>query len=156
MRIRNAENKDIPRIIALLSQVLEIHAEIRPDIFIPQTTKYTEKELREIFTTENRRTYVAVDDTDNVLGYAFCEIKDLTEKNNIIPHKELYIDDLCVDGSARGQHIGRRLFEYVTEEAKKLGCYEITLTLWEGNNNAKAFYDKMGMKPKETMMELII
>ena len=34
MKIRKAEKKDIPRILALLGQVLQIHAEIRPDIFI--------------------------------------------------------------------------------------------------------------------------
>ena len=41
MKIRKAEAKDIPRLLALLEQVLQIHAEIRPDIFIPGTTKYT-------------------------------------------------------------------------------------------------------------------
>ena len=33
MKIRKAEKKDIPRILELLGQVLQIHAEIRPDIF---------------------------------------------------------------------------------------------------------------------------
>lgn len=33
MNIRRAEEKDIPRIIELLKQVLQIHADIRPDIF---------------------------------------------------------------------------------------------------------------------------
>ena len=33
MTIRKAEEKDILRIIELLGQVLQIHAEIRPDIF---------------------------------------------------------------------------------------------------------------------------
>ena len=41
MIIRKAEEKDIPRILELLKQVLQIHADIRPDIFIPGTTKYT-------------------------------------------------------------------------------------------------------------------
>ena len=39
MTIRKAEEKDILRIIELLGQVLQIHADIRPDIFIPGTTK---------------------------------------------------------------------------------------------------------------------
>ena len=38
MFIRKAEEKDIPRILELLGQVLQIHADIRPDIFIPCTT----------------------------------------------------------------------------------------------------------------------
>ena len=45
MNIRKAEEKDIPRLLALLGQVLQIHADIRPDIFIPRTTKYTNDEF---------------------------------------------------------------------------------------------------------------
>ena len=41
-------------------------------------------------------------------------------------------------------------------EAKKLGCYELTLNVWEGNDGALAFYKAMGMKPKETQMEYIL
>ena len=39
MKIRKAEEKDIPKIMELLGQVLQIHAEIRPDVFIPGTPK---------------------------------------------------------------------------------------------------------------------
>ena len=34
MKIRKAEEKDIPRIMELLGQVLQIHAEIRPDCLL--------------------------------------------------------------------------------------------------------------------------
>ena len=34
MTLRKAEEKDITRIIELLGQVLQIHADIRPDIFL--------------------------------------------------------------------------------------------------------------------------
>mgnify|MGYP000541435337 CR=1 FL=1 len=52
MLIRKAEEKDIPRILELLGQVLQIHADIRPDIFIPGTTKYTTDELTELLKNE--------------------------------------------------------------------------------------------------------
>lgn len=156
MIIRNAEEKDIEQILKLLSQVLEIHASIRPDIFIPQTTKYTGSELSDILKNEKRRTFVATDESEKVLGYAFCEIRDFTGMNNIVPHTEMYIDDLCVDSTSRGQNIGKALFNRVKDEARALGCYEITLNVWEGNDSARAFYDKIGLKPKETMMELIL
>ena len=156
MIIRNAEGRDIPRILELLSQVLEIHADIRPDIFVGGTTNYTAEELADILADENRRTFVAVDDSGYVLGYAFCVIQDFTNTNNIVPHREIYVDDLCVDKNARGQHIGKALFEHVLQQAKALGCYEVTLNVWNGNDSAKAFYTKMGMKPKETTMEIII
>ena len=53
MRIRKAEEKGIPRIMELLGQVLEIHADIRPDIFIPGITKYTVTELAELLKQED-------------------------------------------------------------------------------------------------------
>ena len=155
MNIRNAENKDAKRIVNLLSQVLELHAEIRPDIFQTGTTKYTENEVEGLIKSESRRTYVAVDDNDVLIGFALCEVRNIAS-HNMVPRKEMHIDDICVDGSARGQHIGSQLFDHVKREAKKLGCYEITLNVWEGNNSAKAFYDKMQMKPKSTTMELIL
>ena len=42
----------------------------------------------------------------------------------------------------------RGLFEYVKGEAKRLGCYEVTLNVWAGNTSAEKFYEKMGLKPK--------
>lgn len=41
IEIRRAEEKDIKKVMDLLSQVLEIHAKIRPDVFVSGTTKYT-------------------------------------------------------------------------------------------------------------------
>ena len=48
MKENTKYRKDIGRIIELLSQVLELHAKLRPDIFVSGTTKYTEKELNYI------------------------------------------------------------------------------------------------------------
>ena len=156
MNIRKAEEKDIPRIIELLGQVLQIHAEIRPDIFIPDTTKYTVSELTELLKSEKNPIYVAVNEEDVCVGYAFCQWKEQPFSNNMIQFRSLFIDDLCIDKQARGQHIGEYLFEYVKQEAKKLGCYEVTLNVWTGNTPAEKFYEKMGMKTKERQMEYIL
>ena len=62
MKIRKAQIKDIGRIIELLSQVLELHAKLRPDIFVSGTTKYTEKELKDILQNPKTPVFVAVND----------------------------------------------------------------------------------------------
>ena len=156
LNIRNALPEDVGQIMNLLSQVLELHATIRPDIFVPGTTKYTPGELLDIFKNEKRRTYVAEDDEGHVIGYAFCEIREQPFATDMVQFKSFFIDDLCVDKDARGKHVGRELFEYCRREAAKLDCYEITLNVWEGNDSARVFYEKMGMRPKETQMELIL
>ena len=53
--------------------------------------------------------------------------------------RTLYIDDLCVDQSRRGQHIGKRLYEYVVQFAREQKCYNITLNVWACNESAQKF-----------------
>ncbi|MBO6284007.1 MAG: GNAT family N-acetyltransferase [Pseudobutyrivibrio sp.] len=156
MNIRRASEKDIDSLIKLLQEVLEIHANIRPDIFISGTTKYTRSDLLDKLANDEEPIYVAVDENDEVMGYAFCALKQQPFSTNMVPFKSLYIDDLCVDSKCRGKHIGEQLFEYVKAEAKRLGCYEITLAVWAGNDGAERFYDRIGFKTKERIMEYIL
>ena len=76
MTIRKAEEKDIPRIIELLGQVLQIHANIRPDIFIPGTTKYTVSELTELLGKEEKPIYVAVNEEDVCVDMHFVNYRN--------------------------------------------------------------------------------
>lgn len=156
MRIRRAEEKDMVQVHHLLNEVLEIHARIRPDIFISGTTKYTDEELLEIFRDDNRPVFVAVDEKDQVLGYAFCAFQRQPFSTNMRDFKTLYIDDLCVDQKSRGHGTGKALYQFVCDFARKNGCYDITLNVWEGNDSARAFYDRMGLKVKETTLEHIL
>lgn len=156
IRIRKAENKDIPAIMGMLLQVLNIHAAIRPDIFIPDTTKYTVEELEEIIADPQRPIFIAADDDDNAVGYAFCAFRKRAHENNMTDILTLYIDDLCVDRNLRGQKIGNKLYEHVISFAKESGCYHVTLNVWEGNDAARSFYEKEGFKVLSTTMEKIL
>ena len=117
---------------------------------------YTEDELKEMLKDDTKPVYVAADENDVCLGYAFCQLKQQPFSNNMVPFTSLFIDDLCVDAKTRGQHVGESLFEYVKGEAKRLGCYEVTLNVWAGNTSAEKFYEKMGLKTKERQMEYIL
>jgi ribosomal protein S18 acetylase RimI-like enzyme len=95
-------------------------------------------------------------DDGRVVGHAFCQIIELQNHRLLQDIKTLYIDDICVDEAVRGHHIGKALFEYVCNYAKSIGCYNITLNVWEGNDPASAFYKNMGMKVQKTGMETIL
>ena len=154
MIIREACEKDIPELLRILSIVLEVHAAIRPDYFVSGHQKYDAKELVDIINDDSKRIYVAMEDDDKMLGYAFCELKEVEPKPFVVPFKYLYLDDLCVDECVKGKNVASAIFEHVKLKAKELGCRDITLNVWEGNDRARAFYDKMGMKPLKTYMEL--
>ncbi len=106
MEIRFAQNRDIPRIHQLLTQVNNVHAKGRPDLFKSGNRKYTDEQLRQIIANvEHSPIFVLVDDNDMVLGYCFGIVEQFINDNNRTDVKTLYIDDLCVDEKYRRQHI---------------------------------------------------
>ncbi len=156
MKIRRATPKDMEGINRLLHQVLMVHHNGRPDLFKKNVKKYTDAQLLEVIADEKRPIFVGVDETDRILGYAFCIFQRHDGDNILTDIKTLYIDDLCVDEEERGQHIGKRLYEYVLEFAKKESCYNVTLNVWACNETAKKFYESCGLLPQKIGMEYII
>ena len=156
MNVRRAEKRDIERINELLLDVAAIHNAGRPDIFKAGTKKYTDEELLSIIENDKTPIFVAEDDTGYVLGYIFCIYQET--RGSILLHdmKTLYIDDLCVDKMKRGMKIGSALYEHALSEAKKSGCYNVTLNVWRLNDGAMRFYEKCGMSPLKTVMEKIL
>jgi len=155
MVIRRAENKDIPEINDLLNQVCLVHYNGRPDLFKKGARKYTDSELVKMIGDDERPIFVAADDTDKVLGYVFCMFERHIDNHVLTDVKTLYIDDLCVDEHIRGQHIGRQLYDYTMDFAKKNGCYNLTLNVWSCNPSAIKFYESCGLKPQKIYMETI-
>jgi len=156
LEIRHAQKEDMEGINRLLCQVLMVHHNGRPDLFKADTKKYTDEELAAIISDDDRPVFVGVDDKENVLGYAFC-VMQRHEGDNIFTNiKTLYIDDLCVDEARRGQQIGRQIYEYVLQFARKQGCYNVTLNVWSCNQGAISFYEKCGLLPQKIGMEKIL
>ncbi len=157
MVIRRAQGKDMERIHELLRQVCMVHHKGRPDLFQGNNNrKYTDMQLKEMLQDDSRPIFVAADEADEVLGYAFCIFQQHLNDNILTDIKTLYIDDLCVDENIRGQHIGRRLYDSVLEFARKEGCYNVTLNVWSCNETAMRFYEKCGLKPQKIGMETIL
>lgn len=153
--IRMAMEKDIPKISDLLSQVCLVHHNGRPDIF-KVGRKYAEEDLKMLLADENRPILVAVDENDDVMGYCFCIFQQHVDNAVLTDIKTLYIDDLCVDESLRGRHIGKELYEAAVAFAKENNCYNLTLNVWSCNPSAMRFYEQQGLLPQKVGMELIL
>ena len=152
--IRRADKNDIGGLIELLHQVDMVHHRIRPDLFKPYTTKYDEQELEALLADDNKPVFVYED--GEVLGHAFCLITEVKDDKLLQDVKTMYIDDICVHEKARGRHIGKSLYEFVRDYARSIGCYNITLNVWDGNSSASSFYKEMGMKVQKTTMEIFL
>ncbi|MBQ0028767.1 MAG: GNAT family N-acetyltransferase [Lachnospiraceae bacterium] len=154
--IRRAETRDIPGINNLLGQVLLVHHMGRPDIFKEKGQKYTTEELAEIIRDDKNPVWVCVDENNTVLGHCFCQTNKNPERPSSYAYKTLYIDDLCVNETNRGQGIGKSLYNNVLEYAKANGYYNVTLHAWECNPSAVAFYKSLGLQIQQYTMEKVI
>lgn len=155
LTIRLAGEADIPRLEDLLYQVHGLHAEGRPDIFIPGCKKYTADQLREIL-ADPVSTPVFVAIADGVLvGYCFC-IRQVQTAASMQKITTLYIDDLCVDAAMRGKGFGKFLYDHAVEYARMNGYYNLTLNVWACNPAAMRFYEKCGLSVQKVGMELLL
>ena len=153
--IRLAVEKDIPKMLDLLSQVCLVHHRGRPDIF-KIGTKYSSQDLKVLLADKERPILVAVDENDSVMGYCFCIFQQHNDNSVLTNIKTLYIDDLCVDENLRGKHIGKQLYQAAVKLAKENGCYNLTLNVWSCNPSALRFYESMGLKPQKIGMETLL
>ena len=156
LRIERAGSNDIADINRLLYQVLMVHHNGRPDLFKPNCKKYTGAELMELLQDNSRPVFGAWNTNGEFVGYAFCILQEHRNDNVLTDIKTLYIDDLCVDETARGQRVGTALYNYVLTYARSIGCYNVTLNVWSCNEGAKHFYETLGMKPQKIGMETIL
>ena len=153
--VRRAGERDIPAVMELLKQVNRVHYDGRPDLFKLET-KYIEEELRRILEDDRTPVFVCTDSDGRVLGHGFCVLlrpRNTRLLNDILT---LYIDDICVDETARGQHVGKMLYDHIVAYARQCGCYNVTLNVWSCNPGAIRFYEKLGLVPYKIGMEKIL
>ena len=155
LTVRPATPDDIPAIEALLLQVDMVHHRGRPDLFRGPAVKYDPPALAALLASPESFVFVCESDWA-VVGHAFCELQ--TEAGNAVLHpvRTLYIDDICVDETARGQHVGVAIYEHILVYARRCGCYNITLNVWSCNPGAMRFYERLGLMPYKTGMEMIL
>ncbi|MCD8082804.1 MAG: GNAT family N-acetyltransferase [Clostridiales bacterium] len=156
MVIKRATNVHMEGIDRLLGQVLMVHHNGRPDLFKANVRKYTDSELEEILADPKRPIFVAVDEQEKVLGYAFCVYQQHVNDNILTDIRTLYIDDICVDEDCRKMHVGSSLYNYVIDFARREGFYNVTLNVWSCNPTAMKFYEACGLVPYKVGMEKVL
>lgn len=153
--VRRAGKDDVPAIMELLKQVNRVHYDGRPDLF-KLTTKYTEDELLAIVDDDQTPVVVCVDSDGRVLGHGFCVLQRPENTRLLNDILTLYIDDICVDEAARGQHVGKMIYDAIIAYARECDCYNVTLNVWSCNPGAIKFYENLGLVPYKIGMETIL
>ena len=90
------------------------------------------------------------EENDEIIGFIFGKIK---EKAHKVIDKEGYVEEFFVTERMRGNGIGTKLFDRITEEFKIKGCKSLGTDAYVTNTKALVYYKKLGFH--ERIVQLI-
>ena len=153
INIRPAKKGDYLPLKNLMIQLQQHHINLRPDVYRLTDDFFTENTFDKLLAECN--VLVAVDENGEIAGAVSYSIMDM--KAAIIhPFKSLWISDLIVSETHRGQGIGSMLMEKVKEVAKENGVDRVQLNVNALNSGAIKLYEKQGFTPEMVKMEYIL
>lgn len=132
IKIRKSTEKDFPQILSLIKELAAFeNAETQVINTVEQMVK--DKDYFDCFLAET--------ETKEIVGMAVYYFAYYTWVG-----KSLYLDDLYVKQSVRGNKIGSKLLERLFDIAKKENCNRIRWQVLDWNEPAIQLYKKMGAK----------
>jgi GNAT superfamily N-acetyltransferase len=131
IEIRKAERKDCPRLLELVHE-LAVYEKA------PEEVTVTLEHFEESGFGPNPVWWAFVAEADGiVVGFALYYIRYSTWKG-----QRMYLEDLLVTESMRGQKIGKLLFDRLIEEAKEKKYSAVVWQVLDWNDPAINFYKK--------------
>ncbi len=128
--IRRAAEDDFPALIATIAEFAA---------FQHSSEKMTNSAERMSEEHDAFTCFVAVTERNEIVGYAICFFAYFTWSG-----RSLYLDDLFVKESSRGQKIGTRLLTEVMDHAKRERCRRVHWQVSRWNTPAQEFYAHFG------------
>lgn len=141
--IRDMLPTEADRVGQLHDQIHALHAQGRPDLFVP-ACEDSSGLMRWHAAQPNRRVLVAVRD-EQVLGYAVATYRSLEGSPYTLPRRSVHVEEICVDEQTRRSGAGRALMEYIYQDAKNRSYPRVELDVWDFNEKAHSFYHAIGM-----------
>ncbi|KAA3657436.1 MAG: GNAT family N-acetyltransferase [Chloroflexi bacterium] len=141
--IREANGNDFEDAGALFFEELQFHVDLLPTRFQLAEPMITLAWFEEIMQNPEKVLLVA-EENGRILGQILLNISKTPDDPIIKPRKFVYVDEIGVTASYRGQGIGKQLMAAAKAWAQSQGIAEIELNVWEQNGRAIGFYEELG------------
>jgi GNAT superfamily N-acetyltransferase len=138
-QVRHATEADLPRIVELLA--LLALDEPREELGPPLPEAYR-RAFQQIQADPNQRLLVA-EAGGRVVGTAsLLIVPNLSHRGR--PYA--IVENVVVDAAERGGGHGELLLRHAMEEARRAGCYKLSLTSNKRRKDAHRFYERLGFR----------
>lgn len=149
--VRDVVEGDYPVVEALIRQLHNSHAAVRPDVFTPGFAYDREGEFLPCLSANGGVALLAQADGRPV---GVCMGRVWGRKDSSLGrYRECHISDLVVETAFRRRGIAKALMAEAEKKAKALGAERVSLTVWNFNESARELYDALGYENLWSWME---
>ena len=143
--IRRARAEDWSDVRALWCEIDDLHAVLAPDYFRAPIRQ--EEDWRRLLAGSAGAVFVAERGDAEVVGVVTVRIYETPLDPAMVPRRRAHVETLVVGRQHRRRGIGRDLMSEAAGWARRHGAVELVLTVWDGNREAEAFYQRLGYRP---------
>ena len=142
--VREATEQDYEGLSAILAEVDAMHSEALPRIFVtPEEPARSKEYFSDTITDENTALFIAEKD-GQVIGLISIHIRESISIPIMVKRRYAYIDNNAVAKEFRGSTIGKELMKEAERWAIQKGVSELELNVWDFNQEAITFFQRLG------------
>ena len=145
VKIRRANDEDIPRAVELWLEMMRRHQEFDPRIDLSRTARAAYQSYLMLHARSEKSILLVAEDADGVQG--FCCAYVCANLPMFTPPEFGLISDIYVRPEFRRQGLGTRMVRRVTDAFKKQGVRSAHLQVYHKNEKGKAFWRARGFEP---------
>lgn len=142
--IREATPLDYENLCELFDEADKLHRDQLPEMFQePKGPARDKAFILGLLADQTVGVFVAESDR-KLLGLVQAAVKDAPPMSIFVPRCYVVVDNLVVKAGFRQQGIGQKLMDKVDHWAISKGASDVELNVYEFNQEAIAFYQKLG------------
>lgn len=142
--IRKATPDDYCSLCELFTEVDALHRDNLPRIFQKPAGAAREADYYLGLIADENVALLVAQAGDSLVGYVHAIIKDAPALPVFVPRRYVVVDAVVVRSGFQFHGIGRRLMDEVQTWAMAQGATSIELNVYEFNETAIAFYERLG------------
>lgn len=155
MIIRDLKIEDSDEVNNLFTQLHNLHAEQRPDIYRKMEKPTTSKAWDYEASIADNDIMIGAEIDGKIVG--FCILQVYKTENTIKTSRTFaYLKEISVAENYRRKGIATALYQEGVKRAKEQGATSLELMVWEFNSDAIRFYQSLGMSVQSLKLEQVL
>ena len=145
--VREAVEQDYEGISEIFTEVNVMHSEALPSIFVePEEHEEPARDRKFIsddIANENAALFVAEKD-GQIIGIIHVSIRESPDIPIMVKRRYGYVDTIAIANEFRNSGVGKALMREAERWAIQKNVSQLELNVWDFNQNASAFFQKLG------------